>query len=96
MGQHSRADDHAGRVGQHPAGVADDGQRRDFLLTSSRIRGRVVRLIEGVARVAHRVVHPDMPVVDEHIAGLGIDDVDDRPVIHRGVRADVVLLADVR
>ena len=60
MEQHAPKGQHAGHVGDQPAGVFHDLQARHLAnLPVAEVDGGILALIEGFSPVADRVVHPD-------------------------------------
>ncbi len=88
--EHSDADDHAGDIGDHPAGV---GHHLQAGLFDSVLTPIDRRLVEGLAVESQWVVHPDVDFsVDRAVEG---DESDIGRVVAGGLCADVLVEADV-
>ena len=90
MEEHSRHDDHASDVRNHPTRILHDRQRGDLGPVAV---PRIAALVKRLARVPQRVVHPDDGIAID-VAAF-VDQADFRPVILRCRRADVMLGADI-
>jgi hypothetical protein len=92
VGEHAGGDQHAGHVRDHPTRVRDHLQRRLF---DPRPRiAEIAALIERLARVTQRIVHPDADLAAVHVP-LGIDQPHEGRVVARRRGADVIVFADV-
>ena len=64
VGEHAPEGEHAGDVGDQPAGILHDLEAGHLAaLTVGEIHLGILALVEGLAAVSHRVVHPDAAIL---------------------------------